>query len=134
MSLVREKVKRSLFESPCSTVKDSKKAKPDRLSVCSGSGSMGDVDSPVRSSDISEMQESIIQKVNDALSIFKSAENDPNDPVARLIPILVTAVSVVVGEVVRGVMSELEHKMTSMIRLQPHPSLHISAQWQLFDS
>jgi hypothetical protein len=69
-------------------------------------------------SGIQDIQEAILNKVmNKVQPLF--SQSDPNDPMAMLIPTLVTAVSMVVGEVMKGVVKELEEKLSAVVVKSP---------------
>lgn len=72
---------------------------------------------------VAEVHESVLEKVKASMASFSSS-SDPNDPIARMIPVLVTAVSVAVGEVVMGVVKDLEDRLTKKLvaAYAPHPS------------
>lgn len=84
-----------------------------------------EMDSPhVTLSDFSSgsFQETIVSKVTEALSIFKSNGDGAGvagDALEKMIPMMVTAMSVAVGEVVKGVMSGIEERLAAITSLQP---------------
>ena len=113
------KTRRSLFASPPSTVKAPKKAKT--VSNCNkdsrnlsgemeeGGRRQGTSSDPLM--DISSIHEIILTRVTEALSIFKPVEGTEADPIMKAIPVIATAVSVAVGEALKGMMREVEERL-----------------------
>jgi hypothetical protein len=110
---VRDGSKRSLFSaftSPFSDKKEpAKKSRTDDQGV-----------ERTESVGVSGIQETVLDKVMRKVQPLLP-QGDPSDPMAMLIPALVTAVSVAVGEVVKGVVAELEEKLTTAV-VKPPPS------------
>lgn len=65
------------------------------------------------------LQETIASKMSEALAIFQSCGDDANDPMVKMMPMMVTAMSVVVSEVVKGVMTGIEERLASIASLRP---------------
>jgi hypothetical protein len=86
-------------------------------------------DDSIESVDVAGVHEVVLEKVREPMEPFSSINvSDPSDPLVRLIPALVTAVSVAVEEAVvkavRGMMSDLEERLTKKLTAAapPRPS------------
>lgn len=64
--------------------------------------------------DVASIHEVVLTRVNEALSIFKPANEKEADSLTKAIPIIATAVSVAVGEVMRTMMMEVEERLRPM--------------------
>lgn len=115
------RAKRALF-SPFSGKKDPKKARSEAIDLCDQDCSDNQESQAAVSNmsiDASSLHENIISRVTDALSIFKPAEGQSDDPILKLIPALATAISVAVGEVMKGVVKEVEERVAAAVSTAP---------------
>ena len=115
------KTRRSLFISPPSAAKASKKAKTisesyndsesDDVIVVKMANRQQDTSGKGSLLDISSIHEAILTRVNEALSIFKPVEGADVDPIMKAVPVIATAVSVAVGEVMKGMVKMMEDSL-----------------------
>lgn len=135
----RGKAKKSLFSSPFSASKENPKKLKLKTATPSPSSSSSFSPASVHVASMpstcastvkaagnygnygggpSSFQDEILSKVNEALSIFKPASGDESDHIGKMIPILATALSVMVGEVIKGVTAELDNRLHRATSLQ----------------
>ena len=65
-----------------------------------------------------DIQETVLSKVIRKMEGLLH-QSEPNDPMAMLVSTLVTAVSVAVGEVMKGVVKEWEERLVTVLRRPP---------------
>lgn len=110
------KTKRSLFQSPFSSKKEPPK-KARTVAELDGGRQQEGESSLV---DVASIHETVMLRVNETLSSYKSKEGDSDSPLIRqLIPALATAISVAVGEIMAGVLRDLDGRYS-----QPSPTCY----------
>ncbi|KAK7501735.1 hypothetical protein BaRGS_00007166 [Batillaria attramentaria] len=123
--------KRGLFQSPFSSAKkDQSKAKKARDLMDAAEVAGDDATGGLREGeknergklqfDVAAIHETVLSRVNDTLSGFKGKDKsgDFDNPLIRqLIPALATAVSVAVGEVMRGIVRDLDERFSQPERV-----------------
>ncbi|KAL8586313.1 hypothetical protein ACOMHN_058693 [Nucella lapillus] len=61
--------------------------------------------------DISTIHETVMTRINETLTAYQNKEGEPDSPLLKqLLPALATAVSVAVGEVMRGIVKNLDER------------------------
>lgn len=106
------KTKRDAVFSPLSPMEEAKKARTrgssDTSCEMEENGTRQRLFSSGPIMDVTSIHEVILTRVNDALSIFKPADGAEVDPVMKAVPVIATAVSVAVGEVMREIMKRMD--------------------------